>query len=124
VFSAVLAFDDLFVLHEIVGPRYLGIPERAFMALYAVLALVTLRLLFGQVGIRGSIGLLVALGCLGMSVLLDLAVLDSSSLRVGSVTIPQFVFEDLLKLAGWAAWFGFWMALAFRHMSERIGTAP
>jgi hypothetical protein len=119
-FSALLALDDLYLLHELVGPRYLGIPQKAFLALYAVLGLVALRLLVGHVGIRRSAGLVVALGCLGMSALVDLAVPGSAGFGAGRVTLRQVVLEDLFKLAGWAAWFAFWTSLGRRHVSDRL----
>jgi hypothetical protein len=118
--SAVLALDDLYVLHELVGPNYFGIPQLAFLALYAVLGLVTLWLLVSRFGFQQSMGLLVALSALGMSVLLDVAVPSSARFPLGPLNIPQIVIEDLFKLAGWAAWLAFWTALGLRHVGDRL----
>ena len=119
-FTALLAFDDLFLLHEHVGPKHLGIPEVAFYALYAGIGLLVLRLLLGHFGVGPSAGLLVALVSLGLSAATDLFVPGDTTLHIATAAIPQIVIEDLFKLAGWAAWFGFWASLGIRVVSTRL----
>lgn len=127
-FSAWLAIDDLFLLHEAVGPA-LGVPELTFFAMDAVLVLVMLLLLFKHVDLQDGAGIAVALGALAISVLADLFVGDLI-LPFIDFTVPQVVIEDLFKLAGWAAWFTFWTCLSFRtvnpliHQSGPVSAAP
>lgn len=35
--TTILAFDDLIMIHEVVGPKYFGIGEKTILAIYAVL---------------------------------------------------------------------------------------
>lgn len=118
-FTALLAFDELFLLHESVAPDHLGIPEEGFYVLYPSLGLVALRLLVGQLGFRNSAGVFVALGSLGVSAAIDIFVPRGSTI-VARAGIPKVVVEDLFKLAGWAARFGFWTSLAFQILSKRL----
>ena len=129
-FTALLAIDDLFLLHERVVP-YFGVPELAFIALHGVLALVTFILLFRHVGLYESAGMALALGPLAISILTDVFV-DSEIivLPVVDVTIRRIVVEDLSKFVGWAAWFAYWTSLSFRTVqplidrSVRTSSAP
>ena len=97
--SACLAVDDMFMLHEEIGPEWLGIPELAFYLLYGVLAGYLAWCLWrARVDLAG---LKVAMVFLGLSVLTD----------VFKVHGPfSYWLEDFTKLAGFGAWLVFWSA--------------
>jgi hypothetical protein len=101
--SAILAFDDLFLLHEVVGPYILGIHELVFLSAYALAGIWMMSWIIRNMGPGAAGGLLVAGGCLAMSILVDQTVPYSST---------SVVIEDLLKLAGYGGWCGFWVVIA------------
>lgn len=93
-----ISLDDGLLLHEGIGPHYVGIPEPVMYALL-LLAGATWLVLFRTEIARSELGLLVAGGgCLGLSLASDV-----------SGVVPGPV-EDGLKLAGivglvaWALW--------------------
>lgn len=101
VFNVVLAVDDQFMLHEEVGPKVLGIPEKAIFLIYGVMAWAMLKQV-RNVASEKSFDLSdfwFAGMLLGGSVVVDV-------LKVGGLF--QFWLEDLLKLAGFGAWLMFW----------------
>ncbi len=99
VLSLAMAIDDQFMLHERALPHLTGLPEAAFMAIYAVLGVAILVLTLRECGLRGAAGLWPALVFMGLSVVTDFDLLGDSS----------YATEDLLKLAGFAAWASFWI---------------
>ena len=101
--SAIVAFDDLFLLHEVVGPYILGIHELVFLSAYALAGIGIMFRIIRDMGPAGAGGLLVAGGFLGMSILIDLTIPYSPT---------SILVEDLLKLAGYGGWFGFWVVIA------------
>lgn len=119
-FTTLLALDDLFLMHERIVP-YFGVPEFAFIAMHAVLALATVLLLVRHVGLYESAGIAFALGPLALSVLTDVFVDgDVFTLPVVDITIRRIVIEDLSKFVGWAAWFAFWTTLSFRTVQPLL----
>jgi hypothetical protein len=91
-----------------VGPYHLGVHEVVFLAAYALAGIWILFRIVRDAGPVAAGGLLVAGGFLGMSILLDLVVPYSAT---------SVVIEDLLKLAGYGGWSGFWVAVA--HAAAR-----
>ncbi|KAA8607127.1 hypothetical protein AL036_11700 [Salipiger aestuarii] len=102
VLSLTMAVDDQFMLHERVLPHVTGLPEAAFVAVYALLGAAILVLTLRECGKRGTAGLWPALVFMGLSVITDFDLLGDSS----------YATEDLLKLAGFSAWTSFWMGYA------------
>ena len=102
--TAVLAADDLLMLHEHVGPRTLGVPEPVFLAAYALATLSMLWTFRQQLAIRRAPMLWMAFGCLTLSVGVDVLsqVLSSEVSRI-------VIIEDMLKLFGWLIWTSFWI---------------
>ena len=101
--SAVLAVDDLFLLHEI-APRLI---EAGIFAVYGALALVIALLLRRERAGMPLTGLKVAVAFLGVSVVAD----------VFKVYGPfAYWLEDFSKLSGFGAWAAFWIGLAAKGL--------
>lgn len=100
-FSALLALDDLFMLHEGVLPHHLGIPEWLVFILYGRAALL-LGVGFGRFVLRSDAGLLaLALGFFALSILVDEGLL----LFLNGVAQGQrTVLEEAAKLLGVVSW--------------------
>ncbi|MEM6727792.1 MAG: hypothetical protein AAF618_04770 [Pseudomonadota bacterium] len=92
ILMLLLTLDDAFLIHELVGPEILGVPESLFYATYAGLGLV----IYGQVRRLKEPALLaathVAGGFLAFSVSLDV-------FRVGGPF--RYWLEDFTKLSGY-----------------------
>lgn len=98
--SALLMFDDLFLLHEVVFPEYFMIPKNAVYLIY--LNVLLLYVIFFRAELAGSefLILVVAAGMLGISQFVD-------SLPM---PIPEDSFlEDAVKLFGIVTWFTYYM---------------
>jgi hypothetical protein len=113
--SLVLTLDDRFLLHEVVLPHYLGVPELVTYGLYAVAAvavLVAFREVFRRLPETGI--LLFAIAALAVSVGLDLTGWDSLTRRVA---------EETFKMVGAVAWAAFPAAVVVRHLEDAPATA-
>jgi hypothetical protein len=111
VLSAVLALDDLFLLHEDLAPRYLGIHELAVVAAYGVAA-VALTVAFRDVILRSEYRLLAAaVGFFAVSILTDQVIAKywQSGWRI--------VVEDGLKLVGVVSWTAYFVGVCLRAVS-------
>lgn len=99
--TTLLLVDDFFLLHEIVFPRYVGVPEKAVQVAIAGI-LVWFVVSFRTVILRTDY-LLLALACGALGVSTGLDFIES----VGSYR-AFYLFEDGAKLFGivnWAAYF-------------------
>lgn len=99
-----LAVDDLFMLHEKILPRLIGLPEHATLGLYVLLALGLLRLIGAQVFSRRYLGFWVAVGFL--------VVMLATDLMFEVATSASFLVEEVAKLCGFVLWSAFWIAEA------------
>lgn len=104
LFVAWLGLDDLFLLHEVVFPEYIGLPQSMVGAAYAAIALLYLAFFRRRIA-AGPYGFFVAaLGLLATSLAVDQAAdlldLEFTGLRT---------LEDAPKLLG----IGAWLAYAF-----------
>ena len=108
--SAVIACDDQFVFHDPIAGVHLGITGSFVTAAYGLWGLALLA--HPAVRLRGAGGLAVAFGLLGASAGIDLLVPYSTAILVA---------EDLLKLAGYAAWASFWFLFARAEIAQRAG---
>ena len=93
--TALFTLDDLFMLHEVVFPTYLYVPEPVVLGLYGALTLGCLAR-FRRTILKTEYGLLVvAMGLLGSSLTLDL-------LPFGR--LYELVLEDGFKFMGIVTW--------------------
>lgn len=106
--TAALLVDDLFLLHEVVGPLYLGVPEKA---VYLGIGLLTLGFLYAcrSVILRTEpLLVMAALGLFGLSVVVDQILPLSVS--------TGLVVEDGAKLAGITLWLAYFTRAARRAL--------
>ncbi|MCW8087558.1 hypothetical protein OF850_18185 [Roseococcus sp. MDT2-1-1] len=108
--AAVLAFDDVFLLHESVLP-FFGVPEKLILAGYATAAIAYLWTYRDFHRRMDWPLLLAALGLLGSSVMLD----------VVAEEMDWLVLEDGTKFAGISAWCAYHL-LAARFWLRRAIT--
>ncbi len=107
--TAVLMLDDLFMVHDEVFPKYLGVPEEPIEALYLLMTL-AFMLRFRRLLLRPQVLLfLSALALFGVSILIEYAP-EGWSLRI-------HVIEDGSKLLGIANWLAYALWASF----ERLG---
>lgn len=99
--TALLLVDDVFMLHEYLGPRHLGLPEEVFLGFYAAIGLTTL-LFFHRSWLLMPIGAFLGASLLlGGSVAADLLITDSFQSANPNLS---FFIEDGLKLLGIVGW--------------------
>lgn len=99
VLTAVLCLDDLFLIHERVGPRYLGVPEHLVYGTYAAGA-VLLLLRFRTTVLGTEILLLLSAGgAFAASIFVD-----SFPELLFPGTTDEYLVEDGTKLLGIFLW--------------------
>ena len=107
--SALIALDDQFLLHERVLPSLTGLPELVFLLPYGIIGGAAPFVASRVAGWRYMAGLWPSLVFLALSVSTDLEIFGESS----------YATEDLLKLAGFAAWSAFWIATTRSVIADR-----
>jgi hypothetical protein len=121
ILTTVLLFDDIFLLHEDIGPDYLHIGEKAIVLAYGFLAI--LFLLYNSREILSSeyIILGLALAMFGMSIFLDAAHLDKYD-QYSFIFWEQFqtFLEDGFKFVGIATWLLYFA----RYSLQRVKALP
>lgn len=112
--TGVLLLDDLFMIHDDLARRYLGVGEPAVVLLLGATALAYFWR-FGHRILAGNWGLLLfALACMTTSLLID-QVHDRRMLGTG----PWHYFaEDAPKFLGIAAWCGYHYRLAMSSLES------
>lgn len=109
--TALLALDDLFMLHEVVFPVHLGVPQNIVYATHAVL------LLWFLVWYRSTIlqtdYLLLALSFAGFG----LSVGFDATASLYSVP-GLYIFEDGGKLFGIVSWTAYFTLVSVRHITS------
>jgi hypothetical protein len=107
-----LALDDLFMLHEGIFPRVLGIPEPVTLAVYVGLVLGLMWRIGGRVFTQAWLGFWVAAAflvlMLGTDVMFEVA------------TPASFLVEEVAKLCGFVLWAAFWIAFAGRVLRRQV----
>lgn len=117
--TALLMLDDLFLFHETIFPRYLGLAEKATLGSYGLAAgaiLVRWRRLF--LGFEPAF-LLLALSCLGLSLVVDLFQ-HSLETVMGSWRI---LLEDGSKFVGISCWSAYFTSWSVHVLRARIASA-
>ena len=110
--STVLLFDDLFLIHEQVMPRYLGISEKKVLASYGLLVLGYLVRWWKQILQTDYLLLVLAFVFFGISVFVDLA------MKFG-LNSPDWV-EDLFKLTGIVSWSAYYLRTCLTQLNGLI----
>lgn len=105
-FTALLALDDLFLLHENVFPR-LGVPDAVPMAFYAGLALAYLWCFRRQIFALDWAVFVAAGAALAASILIDQAFHSEADWRL--------ILEDGAKLIGISLWAAFHLVAALHY---------
>jgi hypothetical protein len=106
--SLLLLADDMLMLHELVVPRYLGLPADATIGALGVAGLLFTIRFRREILQRLPLLFIATIACFAGAVLFDLL----------PVAKAQYLVEDGLKLLGIAGWLSFWTqraALALRH---------
>jgi len=106
--TTLLVLDDLFLFHERLFPKYLGLPEPLTCAGYAVLVLVYLWAFRREILQTDFLLLALALGCFGVSVICDQFFADR----------PWGFLEDGAKLLGIAWWCAYFARVGRRALSS------
>jgi hypothetical protein len=117
LFSAVLMADDLFMFHEWLAPRFLGVSERVVLGIYAVGMIAYVTRFRGAIRQVGAAPLVAALVLFALSTGLDL---------VEPVDPPEWHYyvEDGLKLGGIAAWVLFLGVASAEALGRARGGGP
>ena len=116
LFTLLLLLDDLFLLHEAVLPRLLGIRQRYVLLIYLLLALLYLAN-YGKV-ILSSHPLLMAgaLALFGLSLAEDLLALAPEGWH--------YLLEDGAKLFGIISWFNYFALVCRKEVKRCIFSSP
>jgi hypothetical protein len=115
--SAYLLFDDFFLFHEHLAPRYLGLGEEVVLAALGI-AVSAYLIAFRRMIRRTNFGvLLVALGFLSTSVALD-TILGPWLRRLGQW---EFLFEDGSKWLGIAGWCSYYVDTCHQRVLGTLG---
>jgi hypothetical protein len=112
ILSAYLLFDDFFLFHDDLAPRYLGLDEKV---VYAALAFAVLIYLvkFWRTILRTNYGFFVlALGFLSASVMIDVFVDPGRS----GLRHWQFFLEDGAKFLGIASWCSYYVRTSYQFV--------
>ena len=119
ILTSLLAADDGFRIHETVFANLLGWPEEVAFVLYGLVILAYFVLFYRQLLYSPYPILLIALGCLGGSMAVDLQ--PALANYVGRQGI--FLLEDGLKLTGIVFWLVYHL-LAGRRLLRRKKVGP
>lgn len=109
-FTAWIAFDDLFLVHENVMPAF-GISELVAYALFAAYGLAYVALFWRELLRHNYVLFGIACGFLATSVLIDFVFHNDSVVRL--------MIEDGSKLVGISAWTGFHVMAAWNMLQTR-----
>ena len=107
--TLLLLLDDFFMLHEVVFPEHVGIPEDVVYTTYAVLLLGFL--VWFRATILQTDYLLLALGLAGLGFSIGVDLIASM------VSLPGlYVFEDGAKLFGIVSWAAYFVLVSARRI--------
>ncbi len=115
-----LLLDDLFLFHEVLAERYLGLGKKVVIAAYALIAATWLALFRHTIVQLGSALLFVALAFFALSVTADVA-LEELLRNLGSWRLFP---EDGLKFLGTASWCGYYVPISFRSLVSTASARP
>jgi hypothetical protein len=112
--SGVLLVDDLFLFHEVIGPRILDVPERYVYAGYGI-ATLALMATFRATILRETDYLVLGVGgaFLGLSQVADTLTNQAAD------TSAKFLVEDGLKFLGIVGWFTYFARVCLKSLRAR-----
>ena len=115
--SSYLLFDDFFMFHEELGPRYLGLNEKLIIALLGLATLVYL-IYFGRIILFRTnwFFFFLALGFLSTSVAIDTFFYRWLAARIGFNW--AFFLEDGTKWLGIVSWFSYYLQASHQALSN------
>ncbi|MEO5569661.1 MAG: hypothetical protein ABIT08_11630 [Bacteroidia bacterium] len=109
--TTLLMLDDLFLFHEELFPKYIGIPEKGVFVIYSNIILLY-ALLFRESIFKSEYIIL------GMAFLF---IGGSTFVKRIPMPIPEDTFlEDAVKLLGVICWFTYFSRLSFRELKKVI----
>lgn len=109
IFGLAIAADDLFLVHEVILPYWLGVPEKIVILAWGLVALTIGTRYRKDILSQDTQGLALAIVLLGGSVLVDAALLEGVLARVA---------EDGLKFVGLILWSSYWIHRAGLALEE------
>jgi hypothetical protein len=112
IFTLFLLFDDLFMMHDVVFPKYLGINEKIVLSVYPILSAFLLVYYRGRVAGSAYGRLFIALAFLGLS-----NVVYSVFPKVNGLAL---IFEDGFKFLGIVGWAIYFFDTAFSVLEYEI----
>lgn len=105
ILTSILLLDDIFLVHEDIGPDYLNISEKKIVITYLLITLVFLFWNRSEILSSDYLILGMALGMFAMSIFLDAADLDNyENYSVIFSEQVQIFLEDGFKFVGIATW--------------------
>ena len=115
--SAYLLFDDFFLFHDELAPRYLGVHEKVVYAALGV-AVSSYLIAFRRAILRTNFGvLLLALGFLAASAIMD-AMLEPWLRRLDHW---EYLLEDGAKWLGIACWCSYYVRTSYQLVAGQVG---
>lgn len=119
LFTLILLLDDLFMAHEQILPDVFGVPEKAVLVTYVVLACAYLLVNRRAILQGDAVILVLALGFFALSNVADVAIpYHFHDTPIGREVNHGVILEEGLKFVGIAAWTVFHLRAAWRFGFE------
>jgi len=112
-----LLFDDLFLLHDAIFPRYFGVNEKIVFIGYGGLILCGMMMFKKCILETEYLVLIIALGFFGLALFID-AFQQGIQSYIGHWRI---LFEDGFKLLGIVGWFGYFLRCCLLRLGNKAG---
>ena len=110
LFTGLLLFDDLFLAHEVIYPKVLGVDEKYVIAVYAIFAVIYLAFFRDLIVRYGYSLMLISLILFAISIFEDLF--------QGDTGVVRRIGEDGTKFIGIATWTTFHFRAAWLMCTE------
>jgi hypothetical protein len=122
ILTAILLMDDIFLVHEDIGPDYLHVGEKTIVIAYFLITLYFLFINRNEILTSDYLILGVALAMFGISIFLDAADLDDYD-RYSFIFTEQFqiFLEDGFKFVGITTWLLYFARYSFQTLSWGVG---
>ena len=116
--SGYLMFDDFFMFHEFLAPKYLGLNDNLVLFILVLAAALYLYLQRRMILKTDFWMLVLALTLLAFSVFVDVSYLRITDGQFGQL---EYIFEEGPKWLGIACWCSYHVQTAYRFIKERLG---